>query len=439
MELNLSKDLLDLAKIFAKNDAKLYIVGGFVRNAIMGFCETDIDVCSRLKPDEIEKILDKRKYSVTLVNPKLGTVHIRVKSTDLEYEHTTFRAEDYARGGKHSPTSVRFVDDIPLDASRRDFSANAIYYDVLSGEIIDYYNGVADIKCRALKTVETPEYVFACDGLRILRLIRIASELNFEIEQHTFDVAKKMVAQLEDISQERFNKEIVSVLFADYKYDAIVHPTAHIWGLEKFSELGAWEYVLPKFTQIVGKNEVRKLYNSEWLNLIKSAQPALRISAFVVDICSYLKIEPSSSIIYAILGTGGVMLNKKECERQFKILSAYTKVKHGEIYSEEHGRIFLQKIDKYSSEILALCDLANLGGRLHQISKLMQLDKVPFNLKQLDINGRDISETYPEIEKQYYSQILNKLLNRCAIMPELNRKDLLILEANNIYREIKKG
>lgn len=435
MELNFSDDLIDLAKIFAKNNARLYVVGGYVRNAILGFCETDIDICSRLLPEEITAMLDKKGYEVKLVNPKLGTIHINING--VEYEHTTFRAEKYLSGGAHSPEVVRFVDDIPLDASRRDFTANAIYYDILSGEVIDYYNGVTDVKEHILRTVETPEYVFSRDGLRILRLVRIASELNFEIDEHSFSVAKKMVSQLADISQERFNKEIISILFADYKYDSIIAPNAYIKGLKNLGALGAWEYVLPEVTKIVGRQKVRLLNENNWQNLILSAQPALRISALVVDMCAAFNAEISQDLVYAILGVGGIMLNKKECARQFKIVSAFNEVKRGNIYTDERGRMFLQNIDSVSNEVLGLCDIANIGKRLHQISKLMRLDKVPFNLKDLNINGNDIAEFYPEIEKNLYSKLLNKLLGACAIMPELNKKELLLSETKSIYKKIK--
>ncbi len=438
MKLDINNDLIDLAKIFKKASAPLYIVGGFVRNALLGFCETDIDVCSKLRPEEIAKILPASKYTLKVVNEKLGTVHIKIKSTGEEYEHTTFRAEQYASGGVHSPSNVRFVDDIPLDASRRDFSANAIYYDILSNEIIDYYNGVGDVKNHVIRTVETPEYVFSCDGLRILRMVRLSAELDFSIDEHTLAVAKSMVSQLRDISQERFNKEFVSVLFADYKYNAIRNPNAYTRGIKQICELGALEYVFPEFTEIVGVERVRSLYSADFIDMLARAQPALRISAFICDICKFLNIKPTKNIVFALLGTGGIMLNKRECFRQFNILSAFFEIAKGDVFSEESARIFIQQNFDYASEIFGLCDIAGIGARLKKTYALMEIDGVPFNLKQLRINGNDIAEVYPKIEKNLYSQILERLLHACAVMPEINRKDLLLREVASIYIELKK-
>ena len=436
MELKLEKDLIDLAKIFAKHDAPLYIVGGFVRNAILGFCETDIDICSRLLPDEIAEILPKKKYGVKLVNAKLGTVHIRVNETGQEYEHTTFRAEQYNAGGAHSPESVRFVDDMSLDASRRDFTCNALYYDILSHELIDYYNGATDTRAHILRTVETPEYVFSRDGLRILRLVRIASELNFKIDEQTFDTAKTMARQLADISQERFNKEIIAILFADYKYDAIENPRAYIDGLKLIGDLGAWEYVLPALARVVGA-DINKLYLNTWLHLILDAQPILRIPAFTADLINCLNLKVTRELITDILGVNGIMLNKRECDRQFRILLGFFEILRGDVFSEERARIFIQDNFEFIPEIFGLCDLAHIGHRLQKSYTLMQIDKVPFCLKQLDINGHDIEALYPEIPKNHYSQILTKLLHRTSIMPEMNRKDILLKEVATIEGELK--
>ncbi len=435
MDLNIRKDLIDLAKIFAKHDAPLYIVGGFVRNAILGFCETDIDICSRLLPEEITAILPNKKYEVKLINPKLGTVHIRVNATGEEYEHTTFRAERYNTGGAHSPETVRFVDDSSLDASRRDFTCNALYYNILTHEVVDYYNGVTDTRAHILRTVETPEYVFSRDGLRILRLVRIASELDFEIDAHTFEVAKKMSSQLRDISQERFNKEIVAILFADYKYDAIDNPQAYVTGLKRLGDLEAWEYVLPGLYRAIGTN-IRKLYSNTWLNLITDAQPILRIPAFAADIVSSLNLKITRELITDILGIGGIMLNKRECERQFRVLRGFFEILNGDIFSEERARIFIQDNYEFLPEIFGLCDLAHIGKRIQKSYTLMQIDKVPLNLRQLDINGHDIEALYPDIPKTHYSQILTKLLHRTSIMPEMNRKDILLKEVAVIEGEL---
>jgi len=438
MKLEFSNELNTLAKIFKKHDADLFVVGGYVRNALLGFCETDIDICSKLTAEELSKYLNPKKYTLKIVNEKLGTVHIYINGTQTFYEHTTFRAEVYSKGGNHSPKVVRFVDDIPLDASRRDFTINAIYCNVLTGQLVDFYNGASDTLNHVIRTVETPEYVFNRDGLRILRLVRFACELNFTIEEHTLEVAQSMVSQLADVSQERFNKEIVAILFADYKYEAIESTKAHIHGIKLLSTLKAWEYVFPKFTKIVGKGNMAKLYEENWVRLLVRAPPSLRITALVYDIFKHLKVDMNRKNIFALLGNEGLMLNKKECERQYMLLSSYNEIQATELHSDEQCRIFLQKVSAISHNLIALCQLNHSNLKLQRNFWLMQTDHIPLTKSDLDINGHDIEKAYPQYKKQYYSQIFDGLLTLTAIMPEINKKAVLLKEVEIVYDKIQK-
>ena len=141
MELVVSNNLKKLATAL---DGKLYIVGGYVRNAIMGMASDDIDICSPFLSEEVQERCKEIGLKTKVINAKLGT--LLVSTNDGEnYEYTPFRRENYIKGN-HLPESVEFVDDILVDAKRRDFTCNTIYYNVLSGKIFDPYNGKADIE-----------------------------------------------------------------------------------------------------------------------------------------------------------------------------------------------------------------------------------------------------------------------------------------------------
>lgn len=112
----------------------------------------------------------------------MGTVHI--SSGDFVCEYTTFRTDSYdVSSGEHTPKDVRFTTDMNLDAKRRDFKCNALYKDVLTGEIVDLLGGVEDVKNKIVSTADEPEIVFEADGLRILRMVRFAAELGFDVEK----------------------------------------------------------------------------------------------------------------------------------------------------------------------------------------------------------------------------------------------------------------
>ena len=424
-ELMIEKSLVDLAQIFDKNGYKLYIVGGFVRNALMGFCETDTDICSSARVEDVERILAGTQFSCVLINPKLGTLHIYNNEKTVEYEHTTFRAEKYQTGGIHSPDEVEFVDDIRLDASRRDFSINAMYYDICTHEILDFYDGIECVKNRVVKTVETPKVVFSRDGLRILRMARIASELDFDIDNNTFNTAKRMVSQLDAISQERFNKEIVSMIFADNKYQAISNFGMQSRGVEILGQLGAWQYVLTAFYDTLDKEQKRKINNIEW-NMLRIAPPALRIPAFVIDMFTGIGLEPTVAQVSLVLGTRGIMLNKKEAVRQALIMESFFDVLYNKLSSQKQIRLFLQKNSSVLNELFGLFKLAKIGDNVIYVYGLMKQDNTPLCIHDLDLNGNDILEEFPEIPPRIIGEILSKLLTICANMPEMNHREILL-------------
>ncbi len=434
--IEVEESLVQLAKIFAKHNKTLYIVGGYVRNALLGFCETDIDICSSATPDEVSNILANTEFNCNLINSKLGTLHILSLDKNIEYEHTTFRAEQYDNGGMHSPNEVCFVQDIKQDASRRDFSVNALYYDILAGEILDFYDGIECIRHHLLDTVETPEYVFNRDGLRILRMARIASELDFEIDDDTFKTAQKLVSRLADISQERFNKEIVAMLFADNKYRAIANFGMQSRGVKILCELKAWQYVLTDFWNTLSIEQRQKMDTISW-DLLEISPPASRISCFVIDILTALGLEPSLENIDLILGVRGVMLNKHEVAKQSKLIQAFFKIKHNTLTTDKLIRLFLQANNEWHTELFGLIKLAGIGASVIKTYDLMKLDNTPMNLRELAINGNDINEYYPEIEHKLYSQLLATLLSYCAILPEMNDREKLLDEVYNIYSRIR--
>ena len=425
MQIKISNTLRDLAENFHNNGSTLYIIGGYVRNAILGFCETDIDLCGDMTVDTLRTILDKDLYRVELVNPKLGTVHIYPKFSDEEFEYTTFRSENYSSGGAHSPDEVVFVKDIRLDASRRDFTANCIYYDIFNDTIVDLYGGVADVNSKILRTVETPSFVFSNDGLRMLRLVRIASELDFSIDEECLNTAINMISQLKDISHERFNKEIVSILFADYKYDYIHNPHAPIMGINLLSRMNAWQYILPNITKELGDDVVNSRLNGNWCKMLSSATAPHRITAFVVDMLNALQLPLIPTFINDILGTKGIMLQKSEVQLQTQIISAYVQILNG-FDTDNAKRIFIQRNSELLDRILGFASITSDINNYRLTRDLMIMDNVPMTLKDLAITGKDLIQHFPNLDKKQFSIILNDLLDSCCLMPEINKPQHLL-------------
>lgn len=430
MKINISKNLKELSATFKKNGFSLYLVGGYVRNAVLGFCETDIDLCGNATPDEILGFIPKNLYNVELVNKKLGTLHITSKINDEIFEYTTFRSENYPTGGEHSPNKVEFVRDIVLDAKRRDFTANAIYYDIENEAFVDFYDGLKDIKSKRLRTVETPEFVFESDGLRMLRLVRIACELNFKIEKHSFMVAKDMIKNLSFISHERFGKEIGSTLFADYKYSFVDCKDAYLKGISYLTKLNAWPYVFSKLYKTYSKEQ--DAIAKDFSNLLKTSDMSTRVVCFVVDFLSALKIEPTKQSIDLVLGENGLNYNKKEVLRYTRIILAYLDVLGG-FANNDQKRLFIQHNIDIIDDVVLVVEQSKGESELKMLKDLMFVEKVPMTLKDLAIDGNVLKVRFPQLEKHKYSTILKHLLTVCCVAPELNnKKSLLDIVSKNI-------
>jgi len=219
----LNGELIELANII-KPYAVLYAVGGCVRDGLLGIKSHDIDVSSKLTVEELKNILAHTDFKVSDRNLRMGTVHVFKGNFSAEY--TTFRTDSYPENsGQHSPESVAFTSDIRLDALRRDFKCNAIYLDIAEGKIVDPLGGVRDIENGILSAADEPDSVFGADGLRILRLVRFACELGFEIDTETFSAAKRNAQKVKDIAPERIRGELDRIFISDKTYS------------EKFSRL----------------------------------------------------------------------------------------------------------------------------------------------------------------------------------------------------------
>ncbi len=190
-----------------QNGYKAYIVGGCVRDILLGKTPHDFDITTSAKPQEIIDLFEK----TIPTGIKHGTITVLIENEPIEV--TTFRTEGKYTDNRR-PDSVEFVSDLREDLSRRDFTVNAIAYNHIDG-IIDYFGSKEDLKNKILKAVGEPKKRFEEDALRILRLFRFASTLNFRIEQNTFTAALECAHLLKNVSRERIFEELKKAVLGD--------------------------------------------------------------------------------------------------------------------------------------------------------------------------------------------------------------------------------
>ena len=185
-----------------------YVVGGCVRDSLLGRTPGDWDICTSARPEQVRTVFSA--YRQILTGEKHGTVAVIVGGTP--YEITTYRVDGQYHDSRH-PDAVQFVPQVQPDLARRDFTINAMAYAPGEG-LIDLYGGRSDLHACLMRCVGDPEERFAEDALRILRAVRLAAQLDFALEEATERAALDMRQSIQNISAERIYTELDKLLAA---------------------------------------------------------------------------------------------------------------------------------------------------------------------------------------------------------------------------------
>lgn len=231
---HLLKGALAILKTLHDQGHDAYFAGGAVRDLLLEKSISEIDIATSASPQEIEQLFPK-----TIPVGKQFGVIVVVQDTN-HYEVTTFRKEADYVDGRH-PTRVSFT-DARHDVERRDFTVNALFYNPFTEEVIDYLKGREDLERKLIRTVGPPQSRFQEDKLRLLRALRFACQLDFEIEQQTYQQVKEHASQLTQVSWERIRDEVLKILTGP-------DPSR---GLKLMSDSGILEVILPEIAAMQG-------------------------------------------------------------------------------------------------------------------------------------------------------------------------------------------
>lgn len=266
-----------------KNGFEAYIVGGCVRDALLGKIPNDWDITTSAKPEDIKRIFK----STVDTGIEHGTVTVLLynnshNSPDKKKSHESYEVTTYRIDGDYTdhrrPDKVTFTDSLVEDLKRRDFTINAMAYSERSG-LIDVFDGQGCLKNKIIACVGEAKERFDEDALRILRAIRFSAQLGFDIEEKTLSAMKRQCGYLKDISAERIQAELTKLITSDHP-DRLV--TAY--------ELGITNVILPEFDKMMTtkQNNPYHLYNVG-MHTIKvmeniPATPVLRYTALLHDV-----------------------------------------------------------------------------------------------------------------------------------------------------------
>ena len=203
-DLKIPYDVQYILDVLEENGYEAYMVGGCVRDLILDREPNDYDITTNARPDVVASLFDK----VILTGIKHGTVTVVINKEN--YEVTTYRSDGEYEDSRH-PEKVEFVNDIKEDLSRRDFTINAMAYNKKNG-LIDYFNGIDDLNNKVIRTVGNPEKRFKEDALRMLRALRFAVQLDFEIDESILKSIKNLASNMKKISKERIREEFNKII-----------------------------------------------------------------------------------------------------------------------------------------------------------------------------------------------------------------------------------
>ncbi len=441
MEIILPDEIYQVISKFTKSDYRIYLVGGAVRDLLMKKTHKDWDLTTDATPEEILEMFPEGFYENTF-----GTVGIKTNLGILEV--TTMRKEGEYKDSRR-PSEVSWTKEIEEDLARRDFTINAIAIELDSTHpkplIIDPFSGEEDIKNKLVRSVGDPDTRFKEDALRLMRAIRLATQLGFEIENKTLESVKANSGLIKNISGERVRDELFKIL----------SNKAALKGIVLLRETGVLEKILPEVTECFGvaqegPNHDRKYdigeHNFLALNFCPSDDPLVKLAALLHDIGktrTYRKDNAGNVTFFGHETVGANMskniaerlrLSKKDADRLYRLIRwhMFTVSEH---QTDSAIRRFIKNVGLENiDDMMAVRVADRLGGgtmtetswRTEEFKKrIEEVMKKPFSISDLKITGTEVMEILEIKPGRKVGEVLNELFQEVLEDAAKNNKEYL--------------
>ena len=445
MNINVPKYVKYIIDKFYENNFEAYMVGGCVRDSLLGILPKDYDITTSAKPNITESLFEK----TIPTGIEHGTVTVVLEKENFEV--TTYRTEGSYIDNRR-PESVSFVSNIKEDLSRRDFTINAFAYNDQEG-LVDYFNGLTDLNNKVIKAVGDPNIRFKEDALRMLRAIRFSAQLDFTIETNTLTAIKNNCDLIKNISVERIRDELCKIHISDNPSKVII----------LLQNTGILAIILPEINSLVQYTPLCTNHNRDvfehTLKVINNTYSnlSLRLSALFHDIGKLNTLAalpnghhyfPDHNIESANM-TKEILKKLKFDNQTIDSISAiiYDHIVIAPNYMPTDGEIkrLLNRVG--SKNIFTLFELqrADISSLWDPIPFLTKVDyiedrvknilenKEPLTIKDLDIDGSILIKELELKPGKILGDILNYLLEKVLDDKNLNYKDTLIDLAKNYY------
>ncbi|MGV7929545.1 MAG: CCA tRNA nucleotidyltransferase [Spirochaetota bacterium] len=443
------REIRRIADSFFEAGFECYLVGGSVRDIILGFDVDDFDFATNARPEQVRRLFRK----VIPTGIKHGTVS--VLSGGRAYEITTYRSDGKYMDGRR-PEEVSFSETLEEDVRRRDFTINGIACDVRTEEIIDHVGGLADIERRLIRTIGDPMERFGEDGLRTFRACRFAAKLNFEIEEETFAAISKTLEVASMVSMERVRDELVKLLEADV-------PSI---GFERMRESGLMGLFLPELAASHGLTQNKYHLYDIYYHSVYSCDaapkndPVLRLASLLHDLGKVPTRRPAEDGEYTfynheVIGARiarrvmkRLKFSNEEIERVTNLV-----LNHMFHYTDEWTdgavRRFMRKVGVENLKDILEIRMADRRGNgmrdgvpqpirelLKRIDRVIEAENA-ITVRDLDIDGYVLMDELGMKPGPIIGHVLNELLEMVLDSPEMNTRETLLARARGIYETAK--
>lgn len=432
-------------------DAPLYVVGGSVRDFLSGQTSgfTDWDLCSPATEQALVDAAEKCAFTVCAVYRHTGTVKLEDEN-GVGYEFTRFRSDTYVRG-VHTPDKIQFTTDIATDARRRDFCANAVYYDVSADAYCDPLGGMEDVRLKRLRTVAPATKVFGEDGLRLMRLARIAAQTGFTPDQACLDGARANRTLISDIAPERVFTELELLLHSDKKAGEL----APYRGLKLLHETGVLSRIMPELTageHMAQRSDFHRYDVLEHsLRCVRYSPSSVRWAALLHDVGKPACMMTDGNFHDHAMRGGAIAENiltrlkapKKLIEETRMLVERHMRdfdlrMREGKVRREiVQNYPLLQKLFDLKQADFSACkddtSPAPAVQKWKSVLDRMREEGVPFCLKELTVNGEDARRA--GLTDEQIGRALNLLWDFCTQDGRRNQRELLLRRLKTINQE----
>ena len=450
---NIPEEVSQVTKKLRNAEFEACLVGGCVRDLLRGEKPKDWDITTNAKPEEIQKLFEKSFYENDYGT--VGVVNEEAKDKTLKVvEVTPYRIEGKYTDGRR-PDEVHFSNNLEDDLKRRDFTVNAIAYDDAKGQLVDLYKGQQDIKDKTIRTVGNPEERFSEDGLRILRAIRLATELGFTINIDTEEAIRKMASMLGKISKERIRDEFIKIIMSQNPMD----------GLILANKLGVLKYIIPEIENGIGIEQNGDHIYSVWEHNLRAVQHSanrdwplhVRLSALLHDVSKpetrRWSKEKNDWTFYGHDVVGGRVSREILTRLKFPkdTVNVVSKLVRNHLFFSDIEKITLSAVRRIVRNVgpenvwdlmkVRACDRIGMGRpketpyRLRKYEAMIEeAMRAPISVQMLKIDGAKIMEVTREKPGPKIGLILHALLEEVLDDPAKNTEEFLTKQAKELIK-----